>query len=991
MSYPAGANSGAVARLDEWTESLIDPNHNAGRIPRGMENIATAVATPGERNVAIGIGAVVVLAFTLIAPVSTQRLPEVPSFIPAVFSAISLAQILTAVLFFVQWRITGLAQLALLAIAYGVAALTGVAWMLVFPNVFAAQGLLGARPHTSGWLYFIDQFLFGAALIAFALFDRNPRAISRAKMRTIAALVFAAVLAVIAGCICFGDSLPATAVGRSLTPIMTHALVPFLIGEYVVVLVVIASARMRTVAHVWLFVVGLCLLCEYLGTSIAAERFSLGWYAGRFDHLVAGSLLLYVYFVKINDLLVRLASRNARLTERTEIDAVAIAEGEQRYRLLANTLPQMIWTTDASGNLEYVNDRWIAYAGRDLTQSTDDGWLRAVYADDRDGIAGAWHAALASGDPLSRECRLCNSAGRCRWFLLNALAVRDGHGTIVRWIATSTDIDIAKRIEERESYLSTVSERLAASIDIATTLESVTDLVVPRLGDWCQIDLTDEDGRFTPAAVRSIRPAKTELLRTLVGRPVEADMQSALERIVARGEPVVIRNASAFATTLPNVRDRAVYRQVAAAAAIVVPLATGDAGIGTLSLVFETDRTISHDDVSFARDLARRAALSLEHARLYERERATADALQRAMLPAQLPQLDHVRFSASYSAASESQRVGGDFYDAFALPDGRVALTIGDVTGHGLEAAVIMGEIRQALRAAAFERAEPSAILDRASRLLVASGRTVFVTAIFGALDMQTGHFSYSTAGHPAPLLFDGTQVIKLASSGLPIGLREDDGVDFTLNLHAPCTLTLFTDGLMEFGRDLDDGERRIESAIAALAGGGIEQLAAAIRQRVLGAEEATDDIAILTASIDRFPAETTGDLREWRFLSSDARAAGLARREIGELVARRLPDEQYAAELAFGELIANAVRHAPGPIVARCAIDPDGSATIELEDAGPGFAPVFADAHVFAEHGRGLQLLHRLSSDVRVETSAAGGARVSVRLNAQAVAALRT
>ena len=322
--------------------------------------------------------------------------------------------------------------------------------------------------------------------------------------------------------------------------------------------------------------------------------------------------------------------------------------------------------------------------------------------------------------------------------------------------------------------------------------------------------MIDDDGRFVPAAVGSINARDAELLETLVGQPAEAETQAALERIVAQGEPVVIGDPHAVSEALPN--PRVVERRVASSVAIVVPLWNGESGIGTLSLAYSNSRPISVDDVSFARDFARRAALALEHARLYERERATADALQRAMLPAALPLLEHVKFSASYSAASESQRVGGDFYDAFELPDGRVALTIGDVTGHGLQAAVIMGEIRQALRAAAFERAEPSAILDRASRLLVASGRTLFVTAIFGVLDTQTGRFAYATAGHPPPLLFDGTRVIRLASSGLPIGLREDDGVDFALTLHAPCTLTLFTDGLVEFARDLDEGERRIEA-----------------------------------------------------------------------------------------------------------------------------------------------------------------------------------
>ena len=602
-----------------------------------------------------------------------------------------------------------------------------------------------------------------------------------------------------------------------------------------------------------------------------------------------------------------------------------------------------------------------------------------------------WEQALAAGKPLTLEYRARDGAGGAyRWFLINALPVRDVPGTIARWIATSTDIDIAKSIERRESFLSAVGERLAASIDIATTLNTVKDLCTPQLCDWCQIDLLDESGRFVPAAVASIIPQEAELLGTLIGHPVEAVMQETLARIVARGEPVVIGDPHQFAGALPNPRDRAVYRRIRAAGAIIVPLSSGETAIGTLSLRVRPRAAHSTDEIGLARDFGRRAALALEHARLYERERSTADALQRAMLPAQLPLLANVKFSASYSAASESQRVGGDFYDAFELPDGRVALTIGDVTGHGLQAAVIMGEIRQALRAASFERADPSAILDRASRLLVASGRTLFVTAIFGVLDVQTGRFSYATAGDPPPLLFDGTRVIRLASSGLPIGLREDDGVDFSLSLHAPCTLTLFTDGLIEFARDLDEGERRIEAAIRELSGTDTEHLAASIMKRVLGADEATDDIAILTATADVFPAQIAGEEREWRFLSTDARAAALARREIGELVARQRPDERYAAELAFGELIANVVRHAPGPVVARCRIAPSGAATIELDDAGSGFVPAAAPsavADVFAETGRGLALLNRLTDGVQVASAPGGGARVLVYFNSERAA----
>jgi PAS domain S-box-containing protein len=951
-----------------------------------MENIATAIAEPHERRVALWVGVVAVGALVALLPFVKAPFPSIPALIPAVFSAASLAQVLTAVLFFVQWRITGLAQLALLALAYGTAAITGIALVAALPDVFAPQSLLGTVQHTTGWLFVVEQTAFAVLIIAFALLDRFPRPVSRGAVRVIGAVVILTVLACIAGCVIAGDALPATADGNVLTPFWTNVLVPLLLVEYLVVAAVVASTGIRTVAHVWLLVVCACKLVEILSNgSISTHRFVLGWYLGKFEHLVSASLLLYVFFVKINELLVRLASRNRRLTERTESDAVALAEGERRYRLLTNTLPQLIFTTDRSGELDYVNERWSDYSGLDLNRSQRGGWLSVVHAQDRDSVRESFIAALCSGEPLTREYRVREHAtGRYRWFLINALAVRDARGEVLRWIATSTDIDNAKRLEERESFLSLAGERLAASIDIATTLGTVKELSLAQLCDWCQIDLIDDDGRFVPAAVASRDAAQDALLQTLVGHPVENSMQAALERIVGAGEPVIINGPRLFAEALPNVRDRPVYRQVASKTAIIVPLRSGDSRIGTLSLVFSDDREISLDDVGFARDFARRAALALEHARLYERERSTADALQRAMLPAQLPSLEHIEFSASYSAASESQRVGGDFYDAFELPDGRVALTIGDVTGHGLQAAVIMGEIRQALRAAAFERAEPSAILDRASRLLVASGRTLFVTAIFGVLDTQTGRFAYATAGHPPPLLFDGTQVHRLASSGLPIGLRDDDGVDFSLALHAPCTLTLFTDGLIEFARDIEDGERRIEAAIRELHGSDTEHLAAAIMKRVLGADEATDDIAILTATIAAFPAECAGDEREWRFLSVDARAAALARAEIGELVARQRPDERFAAELAFGELIANAVRHAPGPVVARCRIAPGGAATIELDDTGRGFTPAL---HVhndpFAETGRGLDLIRRLTDDVQIASAPGGGASVRVRFNA--------
>jgi serine phosphatase RsbU (regulator of sigma subunit)/anti-sigma regulatory factor (Ser/Thr protein kinase) len=590
---------------------------------------------------------------------------------------------------------------------------------------------------------------------------------------------------------------------------------------------------------------------------------------------------------------------------------------------------------------------------------------------------------LRTGEPFAAEYRLREGAtGRYRWFLVNAVPARGAEGEIVAWIGTCTDVDAQKRLEEREAFLARAGERLGASLDVTATVAAMKALLVPRLAERTWVALLDDEGRYLLTGLGSTDIGDELDTRRWIGAPLQPALHEAVGRIVAGGEPVVLDQPDRFPDPWVS--------ELPAGAAMIVPLVSGDVTIGVLALVRTSGRAYDADDAGLVREFARRAALSLEHARLYERERTTADALQRAMLPAQLPLMPDIRFSASYSAASESQRVGGDFYDAFELPDGRVALTIGDVTGHGLQAAVIMGEIRQALRAASFESADPAAILDRASRLLVASGRTLFVTAIVGVLDPVTGRFSYATAGHPPPLVYREGDLRRLPSAGLPIGLRDEQGVDFALRLKAPCTLVLFTDGLMEFARDLDEGERRIEDAIRALASQDIDHLAAALMKEVLGEDEPSDDIAILTVTVDRFAAELPGDEREWRFVADDGWTGAKVRHEIGDLIAEwtRREDLRFASALAFGELIANAVRHAPGAVRVLVSTAGDGDVTLMVEDSGSGFVPR-EQPDPYAETGRGLTLLRAVADDVQIHPGPRGGTRVTVTFRAQPAPAL--
>ena len=945
---------------------------------RAIENIATAPATSGDRRWATASAVAIVVLFVLSIPFSRQRIGTVPAFVPTVVGAGVVALMLTTVLLYVQYRIERDLKLALLAIAYAYAALTQTLYILTFPAIFSATGLLGAGPQTASWFYVASQVGFGLFLIAVGVAARRGSRLSRNGVRLLGICTLIATIAFALIVTLGHDRLPAAGDGTEFTAFWTHVVAPVVAAEMLLAVFIVANG-LETVTQVWL---GIVLLARFVaivtGAELSSGRYSFGWYAARVEELVAAVVVLAIFLAKINDLMLRLAARSRSTAEALEV-------GEARYASLANVVPQLIWTTNASGDFEYVNDRWVAYTGFDLNASREAGLRTALDPDQEAGVRERWRQSLRTGEAFAAEYRLRERAtDRYRWFLVNAVPVRGRRDEVVAWIGTCTDVDAQKRLEERDAFLARAGERLGASLDVTATVAAIKTLLIPRLAERTWVALLDDNGRYVLTGLGSTDLGDELDARRWLGSPIQSALHDPVAAIVARGDPVVLEHPEQFPD--PWARDAGPN------AAMVVPLVSGDLAVGVLVLARTNGRAYDAGDAGLVREFARRAALSLEHARLYERERTTADALQRAMLPAQLPLIPGVRFSASYSAASESQRVGGDFYDAFELPDGRVAVTIGDVTGHGLEAAVIMGEIRQALRAASFESADPSAILDRASRLLVASGRTVFVTAVFGVLDPVTGRFAYATAGHPPPLLDDGRELRRLSSSGLPIGLRDDEGVDFVMRLRAPCTLVMFTDGLMEFARDLDDGERRIENAIRTLAREDIDHLAGALMKAVLDEDEPTDDIAILTVTIDRFTAELPGDEREWRFVSNDFRTGALVRRDVRELIAdwTRREETRFGAELAFGELIANAVRHAPGPVRVLATTDGVTTTTLVVEDAGPGFTHEAREVDPYAETGRGLELVRAVTDGVRIEPTALGGTRVTVTFR-HAVPALAT
>jgi PAS domain S-box-containing protein len=260
-----------------------------------------------------------------------------------------------------------------------------------------------------------------------------------------------------------------------------------------------------------------------------------------------------------------------------------------------------------------------------------------------------------------------------------------------------------------------------------------------------------------------------------------------------------------------------------------------------------TDERRAAAAVSEARQQMLRQQLELQQ------EHRLNDTLQRAVLPGRLPEACGLRLAARYLPADRPTLVGGDWYDAFALPSGQVALAVGDVVGHGLEAAAMMGQARNALRAYAFADGSPATVLERLNTLTVHVPEGVLATAVFGLLDVGSRTFRWANAGHPPPVLIGATGPRLLAAPpGMMVGADAEAAYgDATEQLAVGDLLVLYSDGLIERrSSDLDADTDALLAAAADLAGNDAEQVCAALISRLVPASGPEDDVCLLVLEI---------------------------------------------------------------------------------------------------------------------------------------------
>jgi serine phosphatase RsbU (regulator of sigma subunit)/PAS domain-containing protein len=418
----------------------------------------------------------------------------------------------------------------------------------------------------------------------------------------------------------------------------------------------------------------------------------------------------------------------------------------------------------------------------------------------------------------------------------------------------------------RLAFLTEAGDALVASLDVDTTLATVARLAVPRLADWCGINLALEGGQggVRRFGVHHVDPAKRALARRFwEGTPFDPDQPRGAAAVLRTGRPEltpVITDELLAASNDPE--TLAVLRELGVCSSMVVPMSARGRTLGAITLVAgPSGRHFGDEDLALARELARRAGLAVDNARLFSERSHVARALQESLLPRVLPAIPGVELGGRYLAAGEGNEVGGDFYDVFAVGDGTWAVLVGDVCGRGPEAAGVTALARYTARAIAPHVDRPSQALARLNRAILDQlpSPERFFTAAFASLRTGDGgaRLVVSCAGHPPPLLVraDGT-TRAVGADGTLLGLFDEVELsDEELELGPGDAVVFYTDGVIEARRvDAFFGEDRLRRVVAdaATAGAGADGLAGAVADAVTGFRwgGGEDDVAVLVARV---------------------------------------------------------------------------------------------------------------------------------------------
>ena len=492
-----------------------------------------------------------------------------------------------------------------------------------------------------------------------------------------------------------------------------------------------------------------------------------------------------------------LAIDNARLHDRAERSLSLLDT-------VFSTAPVGLALVDRDLRFVRVNETFAAFNARpvgELVGRTVPELLRAAGLDE-ETVVPSYRQVLDSGGPvLDLELTTHGRDGTARHWNASFTPVTHADGSVTGVIVSVMDVterhallESEREARVRADFLAHAGAILDASLDYEETLRSVVQIAIPEVADWCAVSVLDDAGVLQEVATAHVDEGQREIGAEISRRfPADPGADSGRYRVARSGETAYVREVTdeMLAAGIPDPEHLDLVRRLGLRSVIIAALKARGRVFGTFSLASaESGRLFEQVDVQLAEELAARAGMAIDNARLYTERSRIAHTLQVKLLPERLPEIPRALMAARYRAAGELNEVGGDFYDVFQRSPTEWALVVGDVSGKGAEAAAITALARYTLRAAALEDTPPSGALQRLNTAMLYDDTSQFATVVMAYLSSGPNgsiHLRLALAGHPPPAVVRRNGSVEMVGRyGTMAGLRQDIAVhDVDLRLES--------------------------------------------------------------------------------------------------------------------------------------------------------------------------------------------------------------
>src|ERR671921_889730 len=567
------------------------------------------------------------------------------------------------------------------------------------------------------------------------------------------------------------------------------------------------------------------------------------------------------------------------ITERKQAEE-ELRESEERFRETFEQATVGIAHVATDGRWLRVNRRLCDIIGYEKEELLGLTFQDITHPDDLEAdLEGARRLLAGEIETYSREKRYFRKDGSIVWIYLTVSLVRSPSDEPRYFISVTEDITERKRGEEAQRFLAEAGESLSSSLDYRATLARVARLAVPYLADWCVVDILEEDGSFHRLAMTHQDQERVALAGELEERyPPDPDALRGVAQVLRTGQSELVSEIpeSLVEEAARDAEHREILRRLGLKSYMIVPLVARGRTLGAISLVSaESGQRYGPAELELAEELARRAALAVDNARLYRGRLQVARTLQEGLLPSRLPNVPGVEVGLRYVSAGEVD-VGGDFYDLFDIrmadhsgasePSSSWGVVIGDVAGKGAEAAAVLALPRYPIRTLATRESRPSAVLDGLNKAMLRQRREhdnyKLCTVAYASLETNEGdsergaRVTVCCGGHSPPFLLkaDGS-IYKIGQPGRVLGVFDDANLtEQEAHLAPGDVLVLYTDGVVE-ARSPEGtffGEERLMTILRSSVALDASTMADRIEGAVLNFQEQNprDDIAILVLRV---------------------------------------------------------------------------------------------------------------------------------------------